>query len=887
MARATKKIDTSLDFAFFYYLFQFYRSKRGEIRKHYRDLSKKFIDFNDPENNPKAFLRQPQFEALEIYVFLKEFLGNVPVQEIFKDWYEKKNRFAERAEGGIISDRTQLDFFDNITGDQYKAVFNQMRKNARTYPNYIFALTMGTGKTILMATCIFYEFILANKWQKDKLYCHNALVFAPDKTVLYSLKEIQSFDMGKVVPPEYVNFLTSHIQFHYLEDAGTSLSTLDQSRFNIIVSNTQKIILKKQHKDKTAADKLFGSGKPTYQAGSIYDQTADLYDFDQPEDEGELTTNQRFEKLTRLGQLGIYVDEAHHAFGKTLAKDMGIGAKETDTSLRTTIDMLAASLERAGTHVVACYNYTGTPYVGKEVLPEVVYAYGLQEAINKGFLKKVKLHGYSNTKSDEFVQIAVDSFLDVTKDHKPEGMTPKLAFFAATIEEIATELRPAVEKALAKHGIPASRILVNVGDDKQTTNDDIREFNRLDTVGTEKQFILLVNKGREGWNCRSLFGVALFREPKSKVFVLQATMRCLRSIGEVQYTGQVYLTNENLALLNDELQQNFRISAEELEGTASDRENVQVRVLKQEKITLKRIKKTYTIEEKELQDGISLIPEKEDKQKWHDLTEKYLLIHTIQEGLTPSTAARNAPSKTEDLTKLREKVTFSELTLVAEIARYLNRSPLEIDNLLTRTKEQSGGLISLVNDFNELLYDIIIPRLFNELYSLNPVDEIIEHEVELIKEPPSGKGYYEASGKSDLIMRVSDGAVQKYMGKSFHLDTYCFDSNPEKTLFWDLLTEGKITKVYFTGMLTHGQSDFYIQYIDPESHTVRSYYPDFLLQKDDGTYVIVEVKGDNMIDDPVVQAKKEFAKQIATASGMEYQTIKGSDATNRHYRMLL
>jgi hypothetical protein len=887
MAKVTKKIEASLDFAFFHYLFQFYRSKRGEVRKHYRDLSKKFIDFNDPENNPKAFLRQPQFEALEIYVFLKEFLGNVPVQEIFKDWHEKKNRFADRAEGGIVGDTIQGNLFDKLTEDQYKAVFGQMRKNARTYPNYIFALTMGTGKTILMATCIFYEFILANKWQKDKLYCHNALVFAPDKTVLYSLKEIQSFDMGKVVPPEYVNFLTAHIQFHYLEDAGTALSTLDQSRFNIIVSNTQKIILKKQHKDKTPTDKLFGSGKPTFQAGSIYDQTADLYDFDQPEDEGELTTNQRFEKLTRLGQLGIYVDEAHHAFGKTLAKDMGIGAKETDTSLRTTIDMLAASLERAGTHVVACYNYTGTPYVGKEVLPEVVYAYGLQEAITKGYLKKVKLHGYSSTKSEEFVQIAVDDFLSATKEHQPEGMTPKLAFFAATIEEITSELRPAVEKALSKHGIPASRILVNVGDDKLTTNDDIREFNRLDTVGTEKQFILLVNKGREGWNCRSLFGVALFREPKSKIFVLQATMRCLRSIGEAQYTGQVYLTNENLELLNDELQQNFRISAEELEGTGSDRENVQVRVLKQEKITLKRIRKTYTIEDKELTDGIALIPERDDKQQWHDLTEKYLLIHTTQDGLTPAASAKNAPSRTEDLTHLREKVTFSELTLVAEISRYLNRNPLEIDDLLSRTKEQSVGLLSLVNDFNELLYDIIIPRLFNELYSLNPVEEIIEHEVELIKEPPSGKGYYEASGKKDLIMRVTDGAVQKYKGKSFHLDTYCFDSNPEKTLFWDLLMEGLITKVYFTGMLTHGQSDFFIQYIDPESHTVRSYYPDFLLQKKDGTYVIVEVKGDNMIDDPVVQAKKEFAKQIATASGMEYQTIKGSDAMNRQYRMLL
>ncbi len=41
-------------------------------------------------------------------------------------------------------------------------------------------------------------------------------------------------------------------------------------------------------------------------------------------------------------------------------------------------------------------------------------------------------------------------------------------------------------------------------------------------------------------------------------------------------------------------------------------------------------------------------------------------------------------------------------------------------------------------------------------------------------------------------------------------------------------------------------------FIDPESNTVRSYYTDFLVQKEDGTYVIVEVKGDNKIEDPVV-----------------------------------
>lgn len=132
---------------------------------------------------------------------------------------------------------------------------------------------------------------------------------------------------------------------------------------------------------------------------------------------------------------------------------------------------------------MACYtNNTGTPYVGKEVLPEVVNASGLQDAINKEYLKKVNIHGYTNTKTSDFVnQVIKDFIIKNGNGTRHEGMLPKLAFFAATIDELQKELRPAVEKALAKHGLPASKILVNVGDEKLTTNDDIREFIRLDT----------------------------------------------------------------------------------------------------------------------------------------------------------------------------------------------------------------------------------------------------------------------------------------------------------------------------------------------------------------------------------------------------------------------
>lgn len=868
-----KKVSRSVDleFAFFTYLWEFYQENRRSIRQHYRDLSRRFLDFNAP-SNVNSFLREPQFEALEMYVFLKEYLDNEPVHQIFKEWMNKEGAFQARID--VHSQAGQINFLEVLTKEQYEPVFERMRSNARTYSNYIFAITMGVGKTILMATCIFYEFILANKFPKDSKYCHNALVFAPDKTVLQSLREIQTFDMTQVVPPEYVNFLSTHIQYHFLDEAGTALSVLDKSSFNLIVSNTQKIILKRQNKDKTPTDQLFGSGKPAYESNSVYEKNADLYGFEEPEDEETLTTNQRFEKLRRLEQLGIYVDEAHHAFGSALAKDMGV--QQNDTSLRRTIDELAASLDRSGTKVVACYNYTGTPYVGQEVLPEVVYAFGLQEAIEKQFLKKVDIKSYTNTKTNEFIQIVVDDFVqqDFFKQ-RHEGMLPKLAFFASTIEELQKELRPAVESALVKHNIPSTSILVNVGDDKLTSNDDIREFNHLDTVGSTKQFILLVNKGREGWNCRSLFGVALFREPKSKIFVLQATMRCLRSIGPVQETGQVYLSAENRQILDDELKQNFRISVDDLGSKGKDKKDYEVRLVPPPvKIKLKRIRRQFEMKEKDIKQGICLEIDTAD-------TEKYRIIQTEEHSLG---ASANNQTTITDLTNLREKTSFSRITLVAEISRYLNKPCLQIEKILDATIEGTEKILTEVNGFNELLYDWVIPHLFNELYEITQLDKTEEYEVELVKVPEDG--FYKVSASPNLVVKKAD-AEKRYSEKSFHLDTYCFDSDPERNLFWNLLRDGKVQKLYFTGMLTNGQTDFYVQYIDPESHTVRSYYPDFLVQKEDGSFVIVEVKGDNKIEDPVVLAKQYFAEQMAVASGMTYKIIKGSDAAQGRYSFLL
>lgn len=875
------------EYAFFNFLWFFYVTNRKKIRATYRKLSINFLDYNDPSLHPhRAFLRRPQFEALEVYVFLKEFLNNAKVEEVFQDWFNREGQFRDRDDSEMVNLFGQQTLFEDMTQKQYETLFSKMLENSREYANYIFALTMGTGKTILMATCIFYEFVLANKWPKDKNYCHNVLVFAPDKTVLQSLKEIQTFDFTKVVPPEYYNFLSSNIRFHFLEEAGTALSTIDNSRFNVIISNTQKIILKRQNKAKTPIDRLFETRKETVNINDKeldeLDAISDLYDFDITTDD-DLTTNQRFDKLTRLEQLGIFVDEAHHAFGENLAKDVGSLKDKRLTSLRLTIDMLAQTIAERGSRVVACYNFTGTPYVKKEVLPEVVYSYGLREAINEGYLKLTDLRGYENPKSEEFLRIAVLGFLESIKDLTPEnteGLLPKMAIFATTIDEVRNELKPALEKILSELGISSSTILVNLGD-TETTNDDIREFNNLDKKNSEKQFILLVNKGREGWNCRSLFGVTMFRSPKSKIFVLQATMRCLRSIGNIQNTASIFLSKDNLDILNDELEQNFKISVTELNQSGAEKEVYKIKVLDQPKLKLQRVRRNYQVKTKELVEGLKLLPELDKKEEWYELIKGYKLIEIRQEGLLVEEKDLMSKSQIEDVTHYRSKIFFSSLMLVAEISRYLNESPLKIESILSSTSEGIKALLTAVNEYNEVLYDYIIPRLFSSMYDVFSEDIKEEYEIELVKIPPNGD-FYEVRALPEDVVKYSDIGVLPYRDKSFHLDTYCFDSNPEQGLFWHLLKSRKVKKLYFTGMLTHGQSDFYIQYVDPETNRIRHYYPDFLFQKEDGSYVIVEVKGDHMIDDSVVKAKAEYTKLLAEASNMEYQIIKGTDVDYFH-----
>ena len=857
-------VEFDSHFSFNQQLWYYYTTNRGKIRSRYNDLTRKFLAYNDSEENPHAFLRKPQFEALEMYVFVKEFMNNKQVYEIFDDWRHKRDRFSD-ASYYALEKNGQIRLFDAPTEKQTDTLFKQMKKYREDYPNYIYALTMGLGKTILMATCIFYEFLLAKKYPKDKRFCHNALVFAPDKTVLQSLREIMTFDKTKVVPPEYARVLDANIKFHFLDETGTVLHTIDDSDFNIIISNTQKIIVKKKRKPETAAQTLF-SGTSSLLSAVYGDDDSDE---DDAWDDTTLMDNQRFKKLCRLPQLGVYVDEAHHLFGADLEKQIR-SSGPNKTSLRDTINLLAES-----TSIVACYNYTGTPYVKNQLLPEVVYAYGLRESIWNGFLKDADPLGYENVKSEEFLKAVVTTFWGRYGGKTYEGLKPKLAIYAAGVEEAATEVRPVLEKILVDLGIPTTKILLNVGDPKYTKDEDIRHFNNLDVPGAEgndKQFIILVEKGKEGWNCRSLFAVALFRSPKSKIFVLQATMRCLRAITDERQTATVFLSKENFDTLNDELHKNFNMEITDIKSPSStDRHKYQVRVLPPPRtITLKRIWHEYSLHEKEYTEPVDF------KLVGADLS-KYQSI--VYEG---DSLARDTTVKEKNVDYLQDNMKFSAFSLAGEVARYLNISCILSSRILSESVDGLDVILDAVNRYNAVLDDFIIPTVFHALFDVTSELRTEDKELVLLREPDDA-GYYEFSAKDDLVLTNRyPGFTPEQIRKSFHADTYCFDSAPEKECFMQYITSAKVQEVYFTGMFTSNQGDLSVHYYDPESGRIRQYYPDFLAKMADGSYQLIEVKGDNKIDDVVVKAKQAAAEEMAVASGIKYMMYAGSKIMTSH-----
>ena len=123
-----KTQELTLDYAFFNLLRDYYEYNKGKIKRNYSDLTRKFLNYNDRTINPDAYLRRPQFEALEMYVFIKEFFDNKDVASIFKDYIEHTGYFSDESfYAHPINKSGQITFLES-GAEQNKALFKEMKK---------------------------------------------------------------------------------------------------------------------------------------------------------------------------------------------------------------------------------------------------------------------------------------------------------------------------------------------------------------------------------------------------------------------------------------------------------------------------------------------------------------------------------------------------------------------------------------------------------------------------------------------------------------------------------------------------------------------------------------------------------------------------------------
>ena len=170
--------------------------------------------------------------------------------------------------------------------------------------------------------------------------------------------------------------------------------------------------------------------------------------------------------------------------------------------------------------------------------------------------------------SGRIIEKGVREFLDHYKDTVYDGdLTAKLGIYCGSIEKLEETVYPLVSRIVTEYGIHSDAILkFHKGNKKYPQNVDSQmQFDTLDTPLSNIRIVLLVQIGKEGWDCRSLTGIILSQEgdcPKN--MVLQTCCRCLRQVvKENAETAIIYLNQDNAEKLESQLQQQQHISLQE------------------------------------------------------------------------------------------------------------------------------------------------------------------------------------------------------------------------------------------------------------------------------------------------------------------------------------
>ncbi len=423
--------------------------------------------------------------------------------------------------------------------------------------DYVFSLPMGAGKTWLMAAIVYLNLYLAEQHPGDQRFAQNFACLIPSakkSSILPSLRSIERFDPAWLVPEPAASRLRHMLQFEVLDAPKTAAKSnqirnpnarkiaahLSQPGLTglVLVVNAEKVILDRIEQD---SDVLIA---PT-------------------DDERDLAANELRALISRIPGLLLMVDEVH-------------GAATSEIRLRQVIQ----GWHRSG-NVHSVLGFSGTPYLDKpqelalglcphtikqKQISTVVFHYPLTEAVRL-FLKQPEVKTAHGLSAGQIVAQGTAEFMQrYGATVYDDGCCAKLAIYCGSIERLETEIAPLVEQFA-----PGQVLKYHRGNAHYKAPQGAEAaFTALDTPGSTHRIVLLVQIGKEGWDCRSLTGVILAQKGDSPAnMVLQSACRCLREVARGQrHSALIYLSADNAQILEAQLKQSQNTTIAALNAAA-------------------------------------------------------------------------------------------------------------------------------------------------------------------------------------------------------------------------------------------------------------------------------------------------------------------------------
>lgn len=889
-------------------------------------------------------MRDAQIEAIKTYLFLKIACEGKPLATLFKKGVFNSLdlnslELSQSTREYLLSNPSAAALFEyacmkNDNDEQVSVQLEKTIKNAPesidynkvwndtfygvSYTDYLFSLPMGAGKTYLMAAFIYLDLYFAMNEPHNPAFAHNFIIFAPSglkSSVVPSLKTIQNFNPAWIIPEPAAADIKRIISFEVLDQSKTEKKSNKTKNPNVQkIANHQPL------------SELFGLVAVTNAEKVILDRIEEkngqISLFEESDDEKDRQANELRNLIGKLPSLSIFIDEVHHAVSDE-------------------IKLRAVVTKWAQNHTVnSVIGFSGTPYlekaekikitdnlaVGTSEITNIVYYYPLIDGVGN-FLKRPVVKIAEIADSSRIIENGVRFFFDTYKDTVYDGgLCAKLGIYCGTIEKLEEVVYPLVARIVAEYGIAGDAILKFHKGNKQYPQpaDSQMQFDILDKSISKIRVVLLVQIGKEGWDCKSLTGIILSQEgdcPKN--MVLQTSCRCLRQVvkGSPE-TALIYLNDSNADKLNAQLLQQHHISLKEFSEANNKKTTIQrydrTAYLKLPKVDFYQLKINYeslVIEKADIVGSISSSVDNAavsaDIIKTTDLTMKELSIavddsergnepasftvwlYHITKGSFGFVTMEQLRPYTEALNAIFEKITY-----INDCVRYFsskyNRSLIEAnirkafcDKCSFSTSEElipeEANLLNIANFTSTVQTD----KPQDYYPDAKTVENIILDDKGKLKVDPKLAmtiQYLEESGNASIaetLRKQNSSHPQK--DRSFHYLPYRTDSTFEQTFLKEVLGLNDVAslglEVYYNG--DRAMTEFKIKCYKNANGKwgyVGLYTPDFLIikRKDGKIYkaIIVETKGEIYKNDPAFKDKRafmenEFAKKNNEAFGYD------------------